>query len=137
MKIRAFAVLTIGLMIPRAAWATDQRPQLQGVSTVRIANYGTPSTVITDRERVRSIVDELRRLRGKAWRQADTKLSCYATLVLLNDTKTVALFRVKPDLVVERPQKKAQSSFSLEIADTDMPRISALLTEIPPAKDCT
>ena len=138
MRIRAFAVVAIGLVVQSAiaTAAADQRPQLKDVSAIRVANYGTPSTVIKDREQVNSIVSELRQLRNKTWRQADTKLSCYATLVLLSGTRTVALFRVRPELVVERPQGKGQSSYSLAIGQADMPRINALLAGIPPAKDC-
>ena len=116
--------------------AADQRPQLKDVSAIRVANYGTPSTVIKDRAQVNAIVAELRQLRNKTWRRADTKLSCYATLVLLSGTRTVALFRVRPELVVERPQGKGQSSYSLAVDRADLPGISALLTAIPPAKDC-
>jgi len=137
MKIRAFAVVALGLAVLSAgAMAADQRPQLKDVSAIRVANYGTPSTMIKDREQVNPIVDELRQLRNKPWRRADTKLSCYATLVLLSGTRPVALFRVRPELVVERPQEKGQSSYSLAIGQADLPRINTLLTAIPPAKDC-
>lgn len=116
--------------------AAEERPALKDVSTVRIANYGIPSTVIQDREQVRSVVDELRQLRSKAWRRADTKLSCYATLTLLGGTRTVTIFRIRPDFVVERPQGKGQSIYSLAVSQADLPRISALLAAVPPAKDC-
>lgn len=119
-----------------SALAADQRPQLKDVSAIRVANYGTPSTVIHDRGQVNSIVDELRQLRNKAWRRADTKLACYATLALLSGTRTVALFRVRQDFVVERAQGKGQSSYSLAIDQADAPRINTLLTGIPSAKDC-
>jgi hypothetical protein len=138
MKTRVLAVVAVGLLVQSAsAIAADQRPQLNDVSAIRVANYGTPSTVIKDREQVKAIVDELRLLRNRTWRRADTKLSCYATLVLLSGTRTVALFRVRPELVVERPQEKGQSSYSLAIGPADLPRIGALMTAIPPAKDCT
>lgn len=138
MRIRALVVAALGALAQGAsAIAADQRPPLTDVSVVRIANYGTPSTVINDRQQVNAIVGELRQLRGKAWRQADSKLSCYATLTLLRGERTVTLFRVGPELVVERAQGKGQSSYSLAIGQADLPRISALLTEIPPAKDCT
>jgi hypothetical protein len=137
MRILTFAVLALGFALRGAsAIAADQRPQLQDVSAIRVANYGTPSTVIHDRGQVNSIVAELRQLRNKTWRRADTKLSCYATLVLLSGTRTVALFRVRPELVVERAQAKGQSSYSLAIGQADLPRTSALLTGLPPAKDC-
>jgi hypothetical protein len=118
------------------ALAAEQRPELKNISTIRVANYGTPSTVIHDRGRVNAIVDELRQLRNKAWRRADTKLSCYATLVLLSGTRTVTLFRVRPELIVERSQGKGQSSYSLAIDQADLPRMNTLLTGIAPAKDC-
>ena len=137
MRIRAVAVTAFGMVLLSAnALAAEQRPELKNVSTIRVANYGTPSTVIHDRGQVNSIVEELRQLRNKPWRRADTKLSCYATLVLLSGTRTVTLFRVRPEFVVERAPGKGQSSYSLAIDQADAPRIDALLTAIPPAKDC-
>lgn len=137
MRIRAFAVTAFGMVFLSAnALAADQRPELRNISTIRAANYGMPSTVIQDRGQVNSIVEELRRLRNKTWRRADIKLSCYATLVLLSGTRTVTLFRVQPEFVVERAQGKGQSSYSLAIGQADVPSIDALLTRIPPAKDC-
>lgn len=130
-------MVAFGMIVQSAsALAADERPELKNVSAIRVANYGTPSTVIQDRAHVNSIVEELRRLRNKTWRRADTKLSCYATLVLLSGTRTVALFRVRQDFVVERAQAKGQSSYSLAIGQADVPSIDALLTRIPPAKDC-
>ena len=100
MKILTLAVLALGLAVHGAsAIAADQRPLLQDVSAIRVANYGT-------------------------------------TLVLLSGTRTVALFRVGQELVVERAQAKGQSSYSLAVGQADLPRTSALLTGIPPAKDC-
>jgi len=137
MRIPAFAALALGLAVHGAsAIAADERPLLQGVSAIRVANYGTPSTVINDRGQVNSIVGELRQLRSKAWRRADAKLSCYATLVLLSDTRTVSLFRISPEAVVERSPGKGQSSYSIAIEQSDLPRIGPLLARIPPAKDC-
>ena len=133
------AIYAIALVLgihSASAVATDQRPQLKDVSSVRVANYGTPSTVITDREQVNAIVGELRQLRNKNWRRADSKISCYATLVLLSGSRPLALFRVRPDLVVERPQEKRQSSYSLAIGEADLPGVISLLTRIPPATDC-
>ena len=136
-RIRAFAVAALGMVFLSAnALAAEQRPELRNISAIRVANYGMPSTVIHDRGQVNAIVDELRQLRNKAWRRADTKLSCYATLVLLSGTRTVTLFRVRPEFVVERAPGKGQSSYSLAIDQTETPRMNALLTGIPPAKDC-
>lgn len=137
MEIRAIAVVAVGMVVLCAgAAAADERPQLTGVSSVRVANYGTPSTVINDRGQVNAIVAELRQLRSKAWRRADLKLSCYATLVLVSDTRTVSLFRISPQAVVERSPGKGQSSYSAAIEQSDLPGIDPLLARIPPAKDC-
>ena len=137
MRICAFALIAFGSLIQSAGtMAADERPPLKDVSSVRIASYGNPSTVIRDRDQVKSIVDELRQLRGKPWRRADARITCYATLVLLSDTRTVALFRVIPELVVEPSQKKGQSSYSLDLGQADAPKLITLLAGLPPAKDC-
>jgi hypothetical protein len=136
--LRAFAVAVLALLVPgMGALAQEERPQLKDVSSVRIANYGMPSTVIHDRAQLNAIVAELRQLRGKAWQRADTKLSCYATMVLLSGTKTVTLFRVGQEHVVERSPGKGQSTYSLVVGRDDLPKLHKLLTEIPPAKDCS
>jgi hypothetical protein len=93
--------------------------------------------VVQDRARVRAIVEELRQLRGRDWRRADTKLSCYATLVLLRGEKTVTLLRIGAEHVVERAPGKGQSTYSVAAAQADLPAIHKLLTEIPPPKDCS
>lgn len=137
MRVRGFAVLALALLVPgAAAIAQEERPQLKDVSVVRIANYSTPSTVIQDRAQINAIVGELRQLRGKEWRRADAKLSCYATLVLVSGTKTLTLVRVGAEHVVERAPGKGQSTYSLAAGQADLPKIHKLLTEIPPAKDC-
>lgn len=137
MSVRFFAVLALGLLAPgAAAIAQEVRPPIKDVSIVRIANYNMPSTVIQDRAQVNAIVGELRQLRGRDWRRADTRLSCYATLVLLSGTKTVTLVRVGSDHVVERSPGKRQSTYSVAVSPADLPKIHKLLTEIPPPKDC-
>ncbi len=137
MRVRAFVVVTVALTLRCvSAIGAEERPQLTGVSIVRVANYGTPSTVIHDRERVSAIASELRQLRGKAWRRGDSKLSCYATLVLVSGTKTVTLFRIGREAVVERAPGKRQSTYSVAIDPADLPRIGPLLKSIPPPKDC-
>jgi len=134
---RVFAVLVLGLLVPGAfTVAQEERPALKDVSMVRIANYNTPSTVIKDRAQVHEIVGELRQLRGREWRRADTKLSCYATLVLLRGDKTVSLFRVGIEHVVERAPGKGQSTYSISVGPAEAPKIHALLATIPPPKDC-
>lgn len=135
--MRALALATVGLLVQSAAaFAAEPRPLLKDVSAIRVANYGMPSTVIEDRGQVNALVGELRQLRNKTWRNSDTKLSCYATLVLVSGAKPIALFRIRPELVVERPQAKGQSSYSLDTSEADMPKVYALLASIPPAKDC-
>jgi hypothetical protein len=136
MTARGFLVLALGLFVP-AVLAQEERPQIKDVSSVRIANYNTPSSVIHDRAQLNALVAELRQLRGKAWQRSDAKLSCYATLVLLRGEKTVTLFRVGAEQVVERAPGKGQSTYSLPLDAADLPRIRRLLTEIPPAKDCS
>jgi hypothetical protein len=136
-RIFACAAIVVVLMSRSAgALAQEERPQIKDVSSVRIANYNMPSTVIQDRAQVRAIVDELRQLRGKEWRRADTKLSCYATLVLLSGTKTVTLVRVGTEHVVERSPGKGQSTYSVAVGPADLPKVHKLLAEIPPPKDC-
>lgn len=136
-SLGAVVLVALASMLQCAsAVGAEERPQLAGVSSIRVANYGTPSTVIHDRERVSAIASELRQLRGKAWRRADTRLSCYATLVLLSGTKTVTLFRIGAEAVVERAPGKGQSTYSVTIDPADLPRIGPLLKNIPPPKDC-
>lgn len=137
MRVRVVAVLALGLLAPGAgALAQEERPQIKDVSTVRIANYNQPSTVIHDRAQLNAIVGELRQLRGKEWRRAEAKLSCYATLVLQSGAKTVTLVRVGTEHVVERSPGKGQSTYSVAVGPADLPKIHQLLTEIPPPKDC-
>ena len=135
MKTPAFAVPALALLVLGAsAGAAEQRPPLKVVSAIRVGNYGAPSVLIEGREQVRLIVNELNSLRSRAWLKGDTKLSCYATLVLLEKGKPVGLFRIRPDFVVERSSEKGQTSYSLAIADPDAPRLKKLLTEIAPPK---
>ena len=134
----ALALMALGLVVHSgSAAAADQRPELRGVTSIRVANYGSPSTVIKDRAQVDAIVGELRTLRGKAWRRGDIPMTCYATVVLFGGTRTVALFRVKPDIIVERPQGHEKSSYSLEVAEAGWPKINTMLMGIAPAKNCT
>jgi hypothetical protein len=137
MRIHAFAVAVLLSAAPGASTlAQEERPALNGISVVRIANYNTPSTVIKDRAQVNAIVSELRQLRGGDWRRADTKLSCYATMVLLRGEKTLTLLRIGAEHVVERAPGKGQSTYSLAAGPAELPKIHALLAEIPPPKDC-
>lgn len=137
MRVHALAMaVVVPAALCASAQAQEERPPVRDVSVVRIANYNTPSTVIQDRAQVNAIAGELRQLRGKEWRRADTKLSCYATLVLLRGDKTVTLLRIGAEHVVERAPGKGQSTYSLAAGPAELPRIHALLAAIPPAKDC-
>jgi hypothetical protein len=126
------------LLLSTGALAQEPRPQITGVSSVRIANYGAPSKVITDRAPIAEVVGELNGLRKKGWQRGELKLSCYSTLVLLRGEKRVGEFRIRPDGVIERPVEKGQASYSLLISPDELPRIAGLLAEIAPVnhKDC-
>ncbi len=128
-------LLPILVFLAVSSSAMAQRQAITGVSSLRIANYGAPSTVIKDRLTISDVVDELNGLRKKAWQRGETRLSCYSTLVLLRGEKRIGEFRIRPDGIVERPVEKGQSSQSLALAPGDLPRIARLLTEIGPMKD--
>jgi hypothetical protein len=136
MNMHPLAAVFLALAVQSASAVAEERPALRDVSVIRIANYGTPSTVIKDRAQVNAILDELRQLRSKAWRAADTKLSCYATMVLLRGEKTLTLLRIGAEQVVERAPGKGQSTYSLAAGPAELPGIHALLAGIPPPKDC-
>ena len=118
-----------------AQYALAQRPALGGVSSVRIANYNSPSVQVKD---AGSIVRELNQLRrSKDWRRGEAKISCYSTVVFLRgENKRVAEFRVTPAAVVERPVDKGQGSYSIDVTQADLPELMRHLGEIQPAKDC-
>jgi hypothetical protein len=137
MKIRALALLALGMLAPAGSIAQEERPPIRDVSSVRIANYNQPSTVIHDRAQVNALVQELRQLRGKDWSRTDARLGCYATLILLSGTKTVTLFRIGAEQVAERSPGKGQSTYSLAAGQAELPKLHKLLMEIPPAKDCS
>jgi hypothetical protein len=132
---RALCILT-ALLGVQASAAAQERPPLKDISGVRIANSGAPSKLYEGKDEVKAIVAELEDLRGKRWRQADLKMRCYATVQLLNGTKTITYFRVRPEYVVERAQDKAVPTFNMQITETELPLIRKLLTEVPPSKDC-
>jgi hypothetical protein len=131
-------VLALGLSgaMLAATAAAQERPRLAGVSAVRIANYGSPSVLLHDRERVGAVVSELNQLRQKGWRRGDTTLACYSTVWLMKGEKRVGEFRVRPDHVVERPVEKGQAIYSVAIDPSHIPTLTRLLGEIAPAKDC-
>jgi hypothetical protein len=135
MRIRALLLATFGLLAQAALSApAEERPALKGVSAVRISNYGSPSVLVRDRDDVRTIVEELSELRKKAWRRGDTKMRCYSTVQLMVKEKTLTLFRVRPEYVVERTGDKDPSSFTAVVDQTDLPKLRQMLTEITPGK---
>lgn len=118
------------------AAAAQDRPPLKGVSGVRVANYGAPSKLLESKADVNAVLDELGKLRSKPWPRREARLTCYASVILLNGKKELTTFRIKPDTIVERvPEKGGQATYySLAIAEADIPLISKLLQDAPPAK---
>jgi len=133
--LKAGAALLAALLAAGAV-AAEPRPALKDVSAVRMNNYGAPSRLFEAREQVAAIVDELNALRAKRWKKGDTKLKCYATVVLMAGTVRLAMFRVGPQYVVERPLEKGDSSYSLAVTEADRPQIAKLLTEVPAGRQC-
>lgn len=131
----AFAALAL-LALSAVDADAQQRPALRGVSSIRVGNYNSPSVLFEGREKVGPVVSELNALRSKPWRGGDTKLACYATLVVMSGKKTLGTFRIRPEAIVEREGHKGVPVYNLAIQAADIPAISRMLTEIPPAKDC-
>jgi hypothetical protein len=134
MRIPPFALPAFGLLLLVAGAAAEPRPPLPAVSALRIGNYGSPSVTVEAGEQLRALVRELNALRGKSWRAGEPKINCYATVVLLEKGRQVGLYRVRPEVVVERAFGKSQGSYTLEIAEGDAPRLAKLLAEITPPK---
>jgi len=125
------------------AWAgaataqpTELRPPLKGVTAVRVANYGSPSNLVRERDEVRALVDEINQLRKKRWLKADSKLSCYSTVVFLAGEKQLALLRVTAERIVEKTLEKIPSSYSLAVEDGELLKLNELLAQAQPAKNC-
>ena len=114
----------------------QERAPLTDISGVRIANYGAPSKLFEGKEDLKAIIAELEQLRAKRWRQGDLKMRCYATVQLMNGSKTVTYFRIRPEYVVERAQDKALPTYNLQVTESDLPLIRKLLVDVPPSKDC-
>ncbi|HET7669227.1 MAG TPA: hypothetical protein VFK84_02370 [Burkholderiales bacterium] len=132
--MRKTLFLLLSLVIGGAA--AQDKPALKGVSGVRVANYGAPSKLLESRADVNAVLEELAKLRAKPWPRREAKLTCYASVILLNGKKELTTFRIKPDTIVERvPEKGGQATYySLAIAEADIPLISKLLQDAPPAK---
>ena len=135
--IGVFAALALATQLA----AAQERAPLKGVTSVRVANYGAPSVLLKAHEQVSEIVGEFSALRKKPWRKSDTRLSCYSTVTLMSGEKMVALFRVRPEVIVERPVEKGRPQekgqpYSIAIDEADILSLSRVLAEIPPAKNC-
>jgi hypothetical protein len=128
--VAAFLVLIAGLS---SAFAAEP---LKGISSIRVSNYGAPSVLLKERAQVAEIVGELNSLRGKPWVHGDRRLACYSTIVFMAGTKTVAMFRVTPEYVVEQPVEKGQSRSALAIGETDLPALRKVLAQDTPAAKC-
>jgi hypothetical protein len=131
----ALAALVAVILSTGTAFA-QERPLLKGASAVRISNYGAPSKLIDSPEQVSAIMGELEGLRGKRWRQADLRMRCYATVQVMNGEKTVTVFRVRPEYVLERAPDKAVPTYNLQVGETDLPQLRKMLSESPASKSC-
>ncbi len=135
-RVMATSVATTvatSLLVVSAEAAAQARPVLRGVSSVRIANYGAPSVLLQKRDEVRDVVEEMNALRRKDWRRGDTAVNCYSTLVFMSGQKRVGEFRLRPDMVVERPVERGQSAYTASIDAADIPHIAKVLAEARPA----
>lgn len=130
----AIVLLTLGLTAATSALA-QERPSLKEASSVRLSQYGAPSRLFEGRE-AREIIAELEELRGKKWRQAELRMRCYATAQLLNGSKTVTYFRIRPEYVVERAQDSKVPTYNLQITEADLPKLKKFLAAVPPSKTC-
>ena len=116
--------------------SAQDKPALKGVSAVRIANYGAPSKLFESKAEVNAVVEELAKLRAKPWVKREAKLTCYASIIVMSGKQALTTFRVRPDTMVERvPEKGGQATYySLAVGDADIPQITKLLEDVPPAR---
>jgi len=106
---------------------------LKDITTIRVGNYGAPSTNLHGKDQLAPVLAELNEARAKQWKQVDTRLTCYSTLTLMNGPKTVAIFRIGTDTLVERPVGKTDLAYSLPVAGDDLPTVRKHLAEAAPA----
>jgi hypothetical protein len=116
-----------------AALAAPSDGPLKDITVVRVGNYGAPSTNVTGKGALGPLLAELNEMRSKQWRQVDTRLTCYSTLTLMNGPKTVAIFRVGPEALVERPVGKNDLAYTLPVTEADLPVIRGHLAAAAPA----
>ncbi len=129
-RMLACAVLALGAA---GAFAAPADGPLKDITTIRVGNYGAPSTNLHGKDQIGPVLAELNEARGKQWKQVDTRLSCYSTLTLMNGPKTVAIFRVGPEALVERPVGKTDLAYSLPVTAEDLPTIRKHLADAAPA----
>jgi hypothetical protein len=117
------------------AAGTEKRPPLKGVTSIRAANYGSPSKVVHEREEVNALVEELNELRAKPWHRGEAKLHCYASIFLFEGDKRIAGFRMRPgERVVELASEKGQPGYTMDLQPGELPKLTKLLEEAPPAR---
>ncbi len=114
----------------------DPRLPLKGATVLRVANYGSPSARVVGQE-LKAIMAELNALAKKPWRKGDTRMTCYSTVTAMEGPRTVGIFRIKEGYLVDRGLDKGEGSYSLGIAEDDLPILRKMLTEITPPKNCT
>ena len=129
MKTYAAALMAVSL----GALAAPSDGPLKDITVVRVGNYGAPSTNITGKADLAPLLAELNELRSKPWKQVDTRLTCYSTLTLMNGPKTIAIFRVGPAALVERPVGKNDLAYTIAITEADLPVIRKHLADAAPA----
>ena len=126
------AAFLIALLFCALAARADPRPPLEGVSALRVANYGAPSVLLEGRDKVNPVVSELNGMRKRSWLRVDTKLRCYSTLIVMKGKKTLAVYRISAEALVE----KSEGTYSLPVPLAEMPHIARVLAEIPLATRC-
>lgn len=136
-RLKKHGLLMLCLCVASAAALAEPRQRFSGVSSVRIANYNSPSVLLEGRDQVRAIVEELNQLRRKDWVRGDARIACYSTVVLMSGKKRAGELRVTADRVVERPVEKGQTTWHLGISPADIPELTRRLAGILPAKDCS
>ena len=132
---RLTALVSFTLALTATAAMAQERPSLKEASAVRLSQYGAPSKLFEGKE-AKEILAELEELRGKRWRQAELRMRCYATAQILNGSKTITYFRIRPEYVVERAQDTKVPTYNLQVTEADLPKLKKFLAEVPASKTC-
>jgi len=130
---RTIALTLLFASLAAAAAPVDGPLTPKDITHVRVGNYGAPSNTVSAKEELVPLLTELSDMRSKQWKQVDTRLTCYSTLTLMNGPKTIAIFRVGPDTLVERPVGKTDLAYSLSITGDDLPVTRKYIAEAAPA----